>query len=779
VSIRPAIPYLESLFDEGDHIFFQLIHSTRKHKGPDGKDVADTRLLPLMSLSEATDPNMIERLLGFQADGWTVYVCMNPFPRGTESRKERFVEEIRNVYIESDKDKGGAGILERIQQAVSAGLIPSPHSILQSSPGNYHIVWNVDGFTPGEAKAENRALASYLGGDMASTDLHRVLRMPGFVNFKYSDQPVSVLIEHDPDVDCCTKDAFKLPTTVVKAGGAPIQSEDLEIIVNYVEKNASEAKFELGDRAENGGGYNWIVTCPWASAHTHGGSTALVMVLEDERLEFNCFHGHCNGSDGPHRGWSDIRRLWETVVGHHQKFGESPAENLVVFGSSATNSAAAAPEYKLDIKVNGNYRRMTDLGNAERLIDACGDDVKFCNDTGQWYIWTGVKWEVAGKIGPQAHMQAVVRLIKEEAELVKPENDSPEALEQANKLKASLNAWARKSESSPAINGAITQARAFHKVQVRVSDFNTDLHQINLSNGVLNLRTFGFRSHEKSDLMTKVANVSYDPAATCPMFQAFLDKSVPNKETQRFLQQAAGYTLTGDVSEDCLFLNIGAGRNGKGVFLNLMKRILGDYALQASFDSFTARKGGGGLEIRSDIARLEGGRMVIASENEEDQRVAESLLKTLTGSDTVTARKHYEGEREYSPQFKLWFGINHEPRITGVDDGIWSRIHRIPWNVFIRPEERIPNLRTKIIDNESSGVLNWMIAGLKDYRINRLVPGEEVLRATQEYREESDQIKLFLNERCDLHTSGPITHSEFKVGASSPHMKMHKLGPRK
>jgi putative DNA primase/helicase len=171
--------------------------------------------------------------------------------------------------------------------------------------------------------------------------------------------------------------------------------------------------------------------------------------------------------------------------------------------------------------------------------------------------------------------------------------------------------------------------------------------------------------------------------------------------------------------------------------------------------------------------------MVIASENEEDQRVAESLLKTLTGSDTVTARKHYEGEREYSPQFKLWFGINHEPRITGVDDGIWSRIHRIPWNVFIRPEERIPNLRTKIIDNESSGVLNWMIAGLKDYRINRLVPGEEVLRATQEYREESDQIKLFLNERCDLHTSGPITHSEFKVGASSPHMKMHKLGPRK
>jgi putative DNA primase/helicase len=90
-----------------------------------------------------------------------------------------------------------------------------------------------------------------------------------------------------------------------------------------------------------------------------------------------------------------------------------------------------------------------------------------------------------------------------------------------------------------------------------------------------------------------------------------------------------------------LFLNIGNGRNGKGVFLNTLKYLMGDYALQANFDSFTARKGGGGLEVRTDIARMVGARFVTASENDQDSRLAEGLLKTLTGSDTITARKLY------------------------------------------------------------------------------------------------------------------------------------------
>ena len=194
-------------------------------------------------------------------------------------------------------------------------------------------------------------------------------------------------------------------------------------------------------------------------------------------------------------------------------------------------------------------------------------------------------------------------------------------------------------------------------------------------------------------------------------------------------------------------MNIGKGRNGKGVFMFVLEHILGDYAMTANFDSFTARVGNGGIELRSDIARLEGARYVGASEAEEGAKLAEALIKNLTGSDRITARKHYEGERSYTPQFKLWFGVNHKPKIYGVDDGIWSRIHQIVWGVFIKPEERIKNLR-EILQAEAPGILNWMLEGWQDYQKNGLVPSAKMKAALQEFREESDQLGQFLQEYC-------------------------------
>ena len=234
------------------------------------------------------------------------------------------------------------------------------------------------------------------------------------------------------------------------------------------------------------------------------------------------------------------------------------------------------------------------------------------------------------------------------------------------------------------------------------------------------------------------------------MWEAFLTKSMPDADTRRFLQQAVGYSLTGDTAEDCLFLNIGNGRNGKGVFLNTAKYLMGDYAIQANFDSFVAAKGSGGLAVRTDIARMAGARFVTASENEQDARLAEGLLKTLTGSDTITSRKLYEEEQEYLPQFKLWFAVNNEPRIIGVDDGIWSRIHLILWSVFIRPEERILNLRERLCREEAAGIFNWAIAGLKDYQKNRLMPSAQVLQASKSFRKNSDQIQRFIDEKCEV-----------------------------
>lgn len=421
------------------------------------------------------------------------------------------------------------------------------------------------------------------------------------------------------------------------------------------------------------------------------------------------------------------------------------ANAILIGGVPASQSPVAVPA--IVVKAEHRLFAHTDMGNAERLVEAYGDLIRFCDETGKWFVWNGKLWEPAGRTGPLALMQKVARGIREEAERIKPNSDSEEDIKKADKALKSALIWAKKSESNAAVQAAISQARADDRIRVRMNQFDADRFLLNLANGTLDLQKGEFREHRREDLMTKISPVVFDPAMTCPKWLNFLNVSVPDAGTQRFLQQGSGYSLTGSTAEDCLFLNHGDGRNGKGVFLNVLKFILGDYCAQANFDSFAAGKGTG-IQIRTDIARLAGARMVTASENEQDKRLAEGLLKTLTGSDTITARRLYEEEREFLPQFKLWFAVNHKPRIIGVDEGIWSRIHLIPWNVFIPEAKRIKNLRETIIEEEASGVLNWMLAGLKDYQEHGLVRSAEITAATEDFRKESDQIQRFLNERA-------------------------------
>jgi len=347
--IHPAIAYLEGLFDEDDFIFFQLIHSTRTYITPKGEKKKEVKLLPLVSMKKAITSEFITSLEAFQADGWNIYVSMNPFPEGTTTRTEGLIKTIRNLFLDVDKTKGqGANALQLIRDAVQAGIVPEPHSILESSPGNYHVAWAVDGFSWDEAKATLPVLASMLGGDMAAIDLHRVLRLPGFQNLKYSDKPLCNLISSRLGEECYSKPQFniRINTTETKKIDSPT-STTLLSIADRIEQNAAEAKFELGDRDDYNGGFKWVVECPWAAVHTTGTKDALIMLLADGRPQFNCFHGHCNGSGGPHRGWSDIRELWKNTVGHHQRFGdEKPGQ--VISGGTVYSCGENVPPVSVD-----------------------------------------------------------------------------------------------------------------------------------------------------------------------------------------------------------------------------------------------------------------------------------------------------------------------------------------------------------------------------------------------------------------------------------------------
>ena len=139
-----------------------------------------------------------------------------------------------------------------------------------------------------------------------------------------------------------------------------------------------------------------------------------------------------------------------------------------------------------------------------------------------------------------------------------------------------------------------------------------------------------------SDLITKCVPVNYVPEATCPTFRGFLERITNgNQELIGFLQRFSGYSLTASTQEQCLFIFHGDGANGKSTFLNLMRWIMGPYATQAQADTFMIRKSEG---VRSDIARLDGFRMVVSSENEMHQHFAEAIVKQFTGGDPIVAR---------------------------------------------------------------------------------------------------------------------------------------------
>lgn len=223
-----------------------------------------------------------------------------------------------------------------------------------------------------------------------------------------------------------------------------------------------------------------------------------------------------------------------------------------------------------------------------------------------------------------------------------------------------------------------------------------------------------------------------------------------------YLQRITGYSLTGDTREQVLFLLYGAGANGKSTFLETLRYISGDYAMSAEFSSFVANRGS---NVRNDLARLAGARLVTAVESQFNRYLAEEVIKQITGGDTITARYLYSEHFEFRPQFKLFLATNHKPRIRGTDSAIWRRIHLIFFTVTIPNEEQDKELPEKL-RLEGSGILRWAMQGLASWRRYGLqVPGT-IIRETSEYRSEQDVLQHFIDEQCVLGPGAEASASE-------------------
>lgn len=376
---------------------------------------------------------------------------------------------------------------------------------------------------------------------------------------------------------------------------------------------------------------------------------------------------------------------------------------------------------------------LTEVGNGRRLAARHAPSIRFCPTLGAWLAWDGKRWRRDATL-------EVERLAKETVDSMLAE---AKAVTDAAQQRA-LCDWSLKSQTKHQINAMIDLARSEEGIAVPADRLDTDPWLFNCLNGTLDLRTGERRPHCPDDLITKLAPVAYDPDAACPTWEGFLRQVLGDDATIEFVRRAAGYGLTGETREHCLFFLHGAGRNGKSTMLKTLLAIVGDYGatIPASLLAAQDRE-----QHSTGLADLRGRRIVAAAELEDGKRLAESLVKVITGGDRIRARRLYQDSDEFEPTHKLFMAGNHRPEVRGTDEGIWSRILVILFPYVIAAAERDKSLDQRLA-GEAAGILAWMVRGCLDWQKDGLGVPESIASATGDYRAEMDDVEAFLDDRC-------------------------------
>ncbi len=416
-------------------------------------------------------------------------------------------------------------------------------------------------------------------------------------------------------------------------------------------------------------------------------------------------------------GRADADSRYHEIVDELERNGRNGRIRMAAGG----NGRASVPAFNL-----------TDLGNAERFVRDHGEGVRYCYPWGKWLVWTGARWErdEAGRTHRLA--KETVRGIYREASDAEDED-----------RRKALAKHAARSEAEAKIRAMLELAKS--EVPISPDELDPAPWLLNTPNGTVDLRTGELREHRREDLLTKMAGADYNTGAAAPTWSGTLERALPSQELRQFFKKLCGYAISGDVSEHILAFLYGTGANGKSTILNALLAAAGDYGMQAAPDLLVAKKG----SHPTEVADLFGMRLVASIEVEDGRRLAESLVKQLTGGDKVRARKMRQDFWQFDPTHKVFMAVNHKPEVRGTDTAIWRRLRLIPFEQTIPPAEQDKKLPQKL-EAELPGILAWCIEGCLEWQREGLQAPEKVRKATGQYRSEMDVIGAFLQDECEI-----------------------------
>lgn len=372
----------------------------------------------------------------------------------------------------------------------------------------------------------------------------------------------------------------------------------------------------------------------------------------------------------------------------------------------------------------------TDMGNSLRFARLFRDRVRYAADIQRWYVWDGRRW------APD-RTNRILDLTKHVIDDVRRQAFTDDA------HRDEWLSWAQRSEALQRRTAIIGGAVAEPDLVVLSDVLDTDPDLLVVRNGTVDLRTGELRESRPEDLNSHLAEVEYDADATAERWRGHVDMvTAGSADLARYLARAVGYSLTGDVGARSFFFLEGDGSNGKNAFVEPVIQLLGSYAQTTT----TALLTGDDQQHPTIMADLLGSRLVFVDESRQGRKLNVERVKALTGSKKVKARFMRRDFFEFDAQFKLWIAGNGRPTVDDPSDGVWTRLHRVVCHGKVDPARRVDRFGDVLYREEASGILNWALAGLLDWRRGGLAVPDAVVADVQEYRDEEDYDGQFVDE---------------------------------
>jgi len=378
------------------------------------------------------------------------------------------------------------------------------------------------------------------------------------------------------------------------------------------------------------------------------------------------------------------------------------------------------------------HNRASDLGNGHLFATTYRDVVRWTAASG-WLLWDGERWKVDSRQEILEYARRVVTKIFEQA--VGLSDDDRDA----------MLSWAKKSSQMPRVEAMVKAALTYGMVKADINEFDSNGMLLSCPNGTIDLTTGELREHRREDFITQRTEVEYHPDAYDESWVRYLEVSTAgDQDLIAYLRRAAGYTLTGSTQEESFFLLYGPPASGKTTWITMLESLLGAYAINTQPENLMQRKGMQATPA-NELARMRGKRLVTSVEPQDGDRFAESLIKQMTGGDTMTARFLYQNAFEFKPVFKLWLATNHKPRSS--DEGLFRRLKLVPFPVSLPYEQRDPAIKEGLKvpwSSISQAALAWAVRGCLEWQKTGLGSCAAVERDTSEYKQQEDLVGQFL-----------------------------------